>query len=176
MDADALLGAAQDGVAGVEADHGFDLLADAFGFGGGQIDLVDDGDDFEVVMEREVGVGEGLGFHALGGIDHQEGAFAGLQAARDFVGEIDVAGGIDQVELVHLAVVGAVVEADGVGFDGDAALALQVHGVEDLLHHFALGERAGDFEQTVGQGAFAVVDVRNDREIPNEFAIHVVGG
>ena len=176
VDADALLGAAQDGVAGVEADDGFDLLADAFGLGGGKIDFVDDGDDFQVVVQGEVGVGEGLGFDALGGVHHEEGAFAGLQAARDFVGEIDVAGGIDQVELVEDAVVGAVVEADGVGFDGDAALAFQVHGVEHLLHHFALGEGAGDFEQAVGQGAFAVVDVRNDREIPNEFAIHVVGG
>ena len=62
------------------------------------------------------------------------------------------------------------------GLDGDAALALQVHGVEDLLHHFALRERAGDLEQTVGQRGLAVVDVRNDGEIPDEFAIHVVGG
>ena len=73
------------------------------------------------------------------------------------------------------AVIGAVVQADGVGFDGDAALALQVHGVEDLLHHFALRERAGDFEESIGEGGLAVVDVRNDREIPDEFAIHVVG-
>ena len=101
VDADALLGAAQDGVAGVEADDGFDLLADAFRFGGGEIDLVDDRDDFEIVVQREVGIGEGLGLHALGGVHHQQGAFAGLQAARNFVREIDVAGGIDQVELVH---------------------------------------------------------------------------
>ena len=87
-----------------------------------------------------------------------------------------MAGGIDEVELVENAVVGAVVEADGVGFDGDPALAFQVHGIEDLLHHFALREGSGDFEQAVGEGALAVVDVRNDREIPNEFAIHVVGG
>ena len=58
------------------------------------------------------------------------------------------------------------------GLDGDAALALQVHGVEHLLHHFALRERAGDFEQAVGQRRLAVVDVRNDREIADEFAIH----
>ena len=62
------------------------------------------------------------------------------------------------------------------GFDGDAALAFQVHGIEHLLHHFALREGAGDLEQAVGEGALAVVDVRNDREIPDEFAIHVVGG
>jgi len=50
-------------------------------------------------------------------------------------------------ELVHLAVVGLVVEADGVGFDGDAALALEVHRIEDLLHHLALGKGAGDFRR-----------------------------
>ena len=62
------------------------------------------------------------------------------------------------------------------GLDGDAALALQVHGVEHLLHHFALGEGAGDLEQPVGQRGLAVVDVRNDREIADEFAIHGVWG
>ena len=100
VDAGALLGAGQHGVAGVEADDGFDLLADALGFGGGQVDLVDDRDDLQVVMQRQVRVGERLRFHALGGVHHQQGAFAGLQAARNFVGEIDVAGRIDQVELV----------------------------------------------------------------------------
>ena len=49
-----------------------------------------------------------------------------------------------------MAVVGAVVQAHGVSLDGDAALALQVHGVQHLLHHFALRERAGRFEQAVG--------------------------
>ena len=100
VDADALLGAAQHGARGVQADDGFDLLADAFGFGGGKIDFVDDRNDFQVVVQRQVGVGEGLRFHALGRLHHQQGAFAGLQAARNFVGEIDVAGGIDQVELI----------------------------------------------------------------------------
>ena len=95
------LALAQDGVAGVEADDGFDLLADALRFGGRQVDLVDDRDDFQIVVQRQVGVGERLRFHALGSVHHQQRAFAGLQAARDFVGEIDVAGRIDQVELVQ---------------------------------------------------------------------------
>ena len=55
------------------------------------------------------------------------------------------------------------------GFDGDAALALEVHRIEHLRHHFALGKRAGGFEKTVGKRAFAVVDMRDDREIPYEF-------
>ena len=153
---------------GVESDDCLDLLANALRLGRRQVDLVDDRNDFEVVMQREVGVGERLRFHALRGVHHQQRAFARLQAARNFVGEIDVAGRVDQVELIDLAVVGLVVQPHGVRFDGDAALALQVHGVEHLLHHFALRQRAGDFEQAVGQRRFAVVDVRNDREIADE--------
>jgi hypothetical protein len=145
------LALAQHGVARVQADDGFDLLANALRLGRRQIDLVDDRNDFQVVVQRQVGVGERLRLHALRGVHHQQRAFAGLQAARNLVGEIHVAGRIDQVELVQVAVVGAVVQAHGVGLDGDAALALQVHGVEHLLHHFALRERAGDLQQAVRQ-------------------------
>ena len=55
-------------------------------------------------MQRQIRVREGLGFHALRRIHHQQRAFARLQAARDFVGEIDVARRVDQVELIILAV------------------------------------------------------------------------
>ena len=83
-----------------------------------------------------------------------------------------MAGRIDQVELVHLAVFGAIVQAHGVRFDGNAAFALQIHGVEHLRHHLALAERAGYFKQPIGQGGLAVVDVRNDAEIADSLGIH----
>ena len=83
-----------------------------------------------------------------------------------------MAGRVDQVELILVAVVGVVVQANALGFDGDAALALQIHGVEHLRDHFALGERAGHFEQAVGQRGLAVVDVRDDAEIADETGIH----
>ena len=69
---------------------------------GRQIDFIDDRNDFEIVIQRQIGIGECLRLDALRGIDYQQRAFAGLQAARDFVGEIDVAGRIDQVELIIL--------------------------------------------------------------------------
>jgi hypothetical protein len=84
---------------------------------------------------------------------------------RDFIGEVDVAGGVDQVQDVHLAVLGLVVDADGVGLDGDAALALDIHAVEQLGFHVAVGHRARRLDQPVGQRGFAVVDVRHDGEI-----------
>ena len=54
------------------------------------------------MIEREVGIGERLRFDALRGIDDQQRSFAGLQAARDFVGEIDVPGRIDEIQLIVL--------------------------------------------------------------------------
>ena len=128
------------------------------------------------MIDGEIGIGERLGFDALRGIDDEQRAFAGGEGARDFVREVDVAGRVDQVELVGLAVVRGVHHADGVGFDGDAALALQVHGVEHLGLHFARGERAGQLQQAVGQRGLAVVDVRDDREITDEGGVHAVSG
>ena len=51
---------------GVDADHVFDLFGTRVAFGGGQVDLVQDGDDFVVRVERVIDVGQGLGFDALG--------------------------------------------------------------------------------------------------------------
>ena len=92
-------------VVAVEADDVLDLPARLFGLRAGQVDLVDDRDDLEVVLDREVGVGQRLRLDALRGVDHQQRAFAGGQRARDLVGEVDVPGRVDQVEDVLLAVV-----------------------------------------------------------------------
>jgi len=85
-----------------------------------------------------------------------------------------VAGGVDEVELVGFAVVCLVHHADGVGLDGDAALALEVHGVEYLGLHLAGGQRAGQLEESVRKGGLAVVDVRDDREVADVTWIHFV--
>ncbi len=166
-DADALFGGAENGFGGIETDEGFDLFADALGVGGGEIDLIDNRDNLEVLIEGEIGIGEGLGFDSLGGIDHQEGPFAGLERAGDFVGEIDVAGGIDEIQLVDLPIFRFVEEANGMGFDRDATFAFEVHGIQDLGHHFALGEGTGMFQKAIGEGGLAVVDVGDDGEVSN---------
>ena len=48
---------------------------------GGEVGLVDDGDDGEIEFEGGVGVGEGLGFDALGGVNEEDGALAGGERA-----------------------------------------------------------------------------------------------
>ena len=59
---------------------------------------------------------------------------------------------VDEVELVGLTVVGVVHHADGVGLDGDAALPLDVHGIEQLVLHVALIDGARELQDAVGDG------------------------
>ena len=78
--------------------------ADALRLGARQVDLVDDGDERQVRLERQVDVGQRLRLDALRGVDDEQRALAGGQRARDLVAEVDVAGRVDQVQLVLDAV------------------------------------------------------------------------
>ena len=80
---------------------------------------------------------------------------------------------VNEIELIHIAVEGLVIEPDSVRFDGDATLAFEVHAIENLVHHFAFGERAGEFKQAIGERGFPVIDVRNNAEIADKTGIHV---
>ena len=100
VDAEAGLGRNHHRVGGIDADHVLDLLLDLVGFGGGQVDLVEDRHDLVAGVERMIDVGERLRLDALAGIDHQQRAFAGRQRPRDLIGEVDMAGRVDQVEDV----------------------------------------------------------------------------
>ena len=58
----------------------------------------------EVLLHRQVDIGHRLRLDALRGVHDQQRPFAGAQAARHFVGKIHVAGRVNQVQLVGLAV------------------------------------------------------------------------
>ena len=81
-------------------------------------------------------------------------------------------GRVDEVELIQLTILGRVHHADGVGLDGDAPLALQVHGIEYLGLHLAHGERSGQLQQAIRQRGFTVVDMRDDRKVAEEGGVH----
>ncbi len=132
-----------------------------------EIDLVRDRDDLEVVVEREVRVGQRLRLDPLRRVDEEQRPLAGLERARDLVAEVDVARSVDQVQEVV-----APANADRLGLDRDPALALQVHGVEKLLAHLALGDGAGQLEDAIGERRLAVVDVRDDREVADPIQLH----
>ena len=143
--------------------------------GSGKVDLVEHRDDLQIVLKREVEVGERLGFDALGGIDQEDRALTCRKAARDLVGEVDVSGSVDEVEDVVAAVLGAIGQAHRLGLDGDAALALDVHAVEVLGTHLAGIDHAGELQHPVGKGRLAVVDMGDDAEIADHRRIGPAG-
>ena len=77
-------------------------------------------------------------------------------------------GGIDKVEYISFALI-YVLHLYSVAFDSDAALALQVHIVEQLVLFFAFGYGLGKVEKAVSKGTLAVVDMCNNAEITDVF-------
>ena len=130
-----------------------------------QVDLVDDGDDGQLIVESQLGVGQGLGLDALRGVNDEQGSLASCEAARDLVRKVNVTRGVNQVELVFAPVPSAIEQAHGVGLDGNAALSLEIHGIQDLVRHLALGERACLLEQPVSQRGLAVINMGDNREV-----------
>ena len=133
------------------------------------IDLVQHGDDFQVVPHGQVEVRYGLRLNALRGVDDQQRAFARGDGARHFVREVNVSRGVDQVERILLPVAGGVFHLYRVALDRNALFAFEIHVVEHLRLHFALIQGVGFFEQAVCQRALAVVDVGYDAEVADVF-------
>ena len=169
VNAHAGFGRAGDGIAGINADHVLDLGLGVVRVGLGQVHLVEHGGHFHPQIQGGVAVGHGLRLDALAGIDHQQSAFAGRQRAADFVRKVHVAGGVDQVQVIDLAIFGVVLQGGRLRLDGDTALFLDVHRVEHTGLHLACGQAFAALDQLVRQGRFAVVNVRNDGEITDVF-------
>ena len=84
-----------------------------------------------------------------------------------------MAGRVDQVQDVLLAIyAGLIVEPDCVGLDRDPAFALEIHVIEHLGLHIAVGYGAGQLQDAVGQGRLAMVDMGNDRKITDVVGTH----
>ena len=161
---DALAGLARDthGIIGRDRQVILDLGLNLVGMSRGQVDLVDGRHNVQIGVHGERRVRDGLRLNALRGVDNEHRALTGCQRARDLIGKVHVARRIDQIELIRLAIVGVIGHANGIGLDRDAALALDIHGVEQLRLHVALVDGMGELEDTVTDRGLAMVDVRNN--------------
>ena len=148
------------------SDQSRDLLRVLVRLGTGQVNLVEHGDDGQIMVDGHVQVGQRLRLDALRRVDEQHRALACGQRARHLIREIHVAGGVDHAERVLGALEGPR-HAHGLRFDGDAALLLDVHAVEEAVTHLALRNDAAQLQDAVGHRGLAVVDVCDDAEIPD---------
>ncbi len=82
-----------------------------------------------------------------------------------------MAGRVNQIEIILLAVLGLVRQTDGLAFYGDAALPLNIHVVQELILEFAGRDQAAELDETVGERGFAVVYMGDDAEVADVFHI-----
>ena len=127
------------------------------------VHLVDVCDAGDVILVRLAPHRLGLGLDAALCAERRNGAVQNAQRTLDFDGEVDVAGGIDDVEAVALPDTGR-----RGGRDGDAALLFldhPVHGRSAFMHLAELVRLARVEQDTLGRGGLAGVDVRHDTEV-----------
>ena len=167
LDAHAGLTGNQQHVLGLAADQAGQFRGVLLRLRRRQVDLVQHRDDGEVVLHGQVQVGQCLGLDALRRVHQQDRALAGRQRTGHLVGEVHVAGRVD-----HVQAVGGAVDfpghAHGLGLDGDAAFALDVHPVQVLGLHVPLLDDTGQLQHPVRQGGFPMVDVGDDAEVPDD--------
>ena len=58
---------------------------------------------------------------------------------------------VDEIEDIRLTIGRVVVDSYGLSLDSDASLALDVHGVEQLLFHISLRHGSGSLKESVSQ-------------------------
>ena len=58
------------------------------------------------------------------------------------------------------------------GFDGDAAFTLEIHVVEHLRFHIAVGDSSRQLQDAVSESRLAVIDMGNDRKVSDEALVH----
>src|SRR5438309_1890387 len=133
------------------------------------VHLVHEDDARHVVTVRLAPHGLGLGLDAAHGVEHGDGAVENAQAALHLDGEVQVAGGVDDVDAVLLAAAGPEGGGGG-GGNGDAALLLllhPVHGGGAVVHLAQLVGPAGVVEDPLGRSRFPGIDVGHDADVTN---------
>ncbi len=148
---------------GAPADLGADLLDAAIKIGADLVHLVDENDARHMIFVGLTPYRFRLRLDALIAVEHAYRAVEHAQRAFDLDREIDVTGGIDDVEAL------AVPEGRGRGGgDRDAALLLllhPVHGRSAVVHFADLMRFAGIIEDALRRRRLARIDVGHDAEV-----------
>ena len=89
------LGTNKESVGCVEPDGAFNHFFGARNVGAGQVNLVDDRNNFKTMIDRQIRIRQRLRLNSLRRVNHQQRALASRQRPRDLVRKVHVAGGID---------------------------------------------------------------------------------
>ena len=117
------------------------------------------------MVKGKVCVRKRLSFNALRSVDDKYCALTGGKRTGNLVVKVNMTRSVDEVQNIVFAVLGKIIELNGVSLDCDSSLTLKIHFVEKLSGHVTQSDRLCFFKQSVGKGGLAVVDVCNNAEI-----------
>ena len=144
------------------------LVADFVNARVGAVNLIDDDDDAMPQLDGLLKHETGLRHRSLRRVDEQQHAVDHFQDTLDLAAEVGMARGIDDIDF-HAVVIGGSVLCK----DGDAALALQRVAVHHaFLDDLVVAEQAAELEHLVHERGLAVVDMRDDGDIPQVLSFH----
>mmetsp|Transcript_11152 Transcript_11152/g.14697 ORF Transcript_11152/g.14697 Transcript_11152/m.14697 type:complete len:536 (-) Transcript_11152:66-1673(-) len=138
------------------------------------VHLVDEHDARNLVAVSLTPHGFGLGFNTGVGVQNTDCTVENRQRTLNFDGEVNVAGGVDDVQTVlrsvsGLTIFGAFPESGGRSRgDGDAAFLLllhPVHGGCTIVHLTDVVGFTSVIQDTLGTGGFTCIDVRHNTEV-----------
>lgn len=143
------------------------------------IDLVDDDDGLDALTKGLSEHGLGLDTDTLDGVDDDESTISDTESGSDLRGEINVTGGVNEVDQEILAIgllaenLGDIVvrakltvQGDGGRLDGDTTflfVCTRIGG--SSITSLCGGDDTGLGEQGVGEGRLAMVDVGNNGHV-----------
>ena len=132
------------------------------------VDLVDEQDRSDALLEGLPDDRLGLRHDAFHRAHQDDDAVQSPHGPGDVPAEVDVTGGVDEVDEVFLPFIG--VDHGGVcGVDGDpTSLLLLVEIEHQLLSREVTGHHAGAGDKIVTQSGLTVVDVRRGTDVANE--------
>jgi hypothetical protein len=137
----------------------------------GTVDLVDDKDGLDTLSKSLAEHSLGLDANTGDTVNDNESTIGDTESSSNFRGEINVTGGIDQVDqelravnglgnFLEILLIGKLgVQGDGSGLDGNTTLLLIGTGVHETgITSPSSGNNTGTLDQRVTEGGLSVVD------------------
>ncbi len=138
------------------------LIFHLFGIGACHITFIDNRDNFEIVLNRHIQVGNSLCLYTLRRIDNQQRTLASGNRTGHLIREVHVSRSVNQVKDILLTLIG-IFHLDSMALDRDSPFFLQVHIIKHLSRSHL--NSLGIFQQAVGQSRFTVVNMSNNTKI-----------
>ena len=138
-------------IAGIQSDYIFNFLAHNIRLCTGKINFIDNRNDFQIIIQSQIDIGQCLCLDALCRIHNQNGSLTGRKRTGYLICKIDMSRCIDQMENIILSILRFIFQLYGIQLDRDAALPFQIHGIQQLFLHFPLFNSICNFKNTIGQ-------------------------